>query len=253
MTHFARSTGKNGRRFCHNPLVAKDKSLPKRFIEVCCHEQSTLSKQFELAGEWEVIRITKDDNILKHSTVQRIVDAINCNTVVWFSPECTGGCSWNYSANANKSPATTALIQGKQRIFSRIWGNFKVITHIAKTCGAQVYWETTTSNAYRQFTYVKETMEKYQFTETHFDGCMFGQMHPIKTDCCATKPWTILHLNNNNFPAKMMRQNSQCRLNCNKQHRGDYPHEPIVGSKATLASGYYSVGVATAFFNAITC
>ena len=253
LTHFARSTGKNGRRFCHNPLVAKDKSLPKRFIEVCCHEQSTLSKQFELAGDWEVIRITKDDNILKHSTVQRIVDAINCNTVVWFSPECTGGCSWNYSANANKSPATTALIQGKQRIFSRIWGNFKVITHIAKTCGAQVYWETTTSNAYRQFTYVKETMEKYQFTETHFDGCMFGQMHPIKTDCCATKPWTILHLNNNNFPAKMMRQNSQCRLKCNKQHRGDYPHEPIVGSKATLASGYYSVGVATAFFNAITC
>ena len=111
------------------------------------------------------------------------------------------------AANANRSPATTALIQGKQRIFSRIWGNFKVITQIAKTCGAQVYWETTTSNAYRHFTYVKETMEKYQFIETHFDGCMFGQMHPIKTECCATKPWTILHLNINNFPAKMMQQN----------------------------------------------
>ena len=71
ITHFARSTSKNGRRFIHNPLVAKNKSLPKRFIEVCCHEQSSLSKQFELAGEWEDVWTFEEGN---NGTIWSFID-----------------------------------------------------------------------------------------------------------------------------------------------------------------------------------
>ena len=202
--------------------------LPRRLVEACCEDKSTLSAVTQWSEGCSVIKITESDDFT--SPKGRSKALLNLKTsadALWFSSPCTGGSSWQ-RVNRAKGQQTANLIDGYWKEFRKLWTAFELVaTHaIARQCMVFVEWPR--GCAYWHDERVQKFLRKHGFVYADFDGCMHELVaqHGANVGEPIYKPWRVACLN------------SSLRVFLHTKCDRSHTHAPCAGQDTKGTQGY---------------
>jgi hypothetical protein len=133
-----------------NPGAAAPSGTVRRIIELCCEQDSMIGNNVFCKDGCEVIRITKEDNLLTEAGFNKANEAAkHPGVLLVISLPCTGECAWQ-TVNITK-PSARPEIHKKRRHFKRLCKKAIGVARTVRLHGGTVMMELPRNNGYWKY------------------------------------------------------------------------------------------------------